>query len=79
MWTLLPGGWKIIKGFPMKQQEGPEWHITCSLSPSLQTGLTKYAGEEIQTVRPQSQPHKDGQDFTLELKVYISIDIILAH
>ena len=27
----------------------------------------------------RAQPHKDGQDFTLELKVYITIDIILAH
>lgn len=25
------------------------------------------------------QPHKDEQDFTLELKVYITINIILAH
>lgn len=27
----------------------------------------------------RAQPYKDGQDFTLELKVHITIDINLAH
>jgi hypothetical protein len=55
-----------------------------SLSHSTQTELTKIhggggGGEKYRIYIFRDHSHKDGQDFILEIKLSITIDIILDH